>query len=425
MSGRFVLVALARPRAAWLDRIVQLANSGAVAAEVHKCVGVVDLLGQIGPGRAVSAVILDAGVHGVDRDLLQQLRASGAAVVIVRDPQIPHDWSTLGADATVRHDFSAHELLDTLLRSAQPVSRTEFAPLGPGVGPNGAIPWDGSLVAVLGPGGTGVSTVAAAAAQGLGRVNAGDLGTALVDLCLCAEQAVLHDADPSNPGLLELVDLCRLGSPGPETVRPVLTAIHHRSYDLLPGLRRPRLWTQLRPASTLEALRALRRTYDVVVADLDGDLEGESESGSADVEDRHQLSRIALEQATVVLAVGHSSMKGLHSLTRTIRDAVEFGVDPTVIQPVFNHAASGVRSRAGYGSALAELTEGLGLTSSPVFVPTRDVDDRIRALTPFPNAIVAPITGAIVARIHRRSAAAAEHPVPAARTLFRRRMTAS
>ena len=67
MSGRYVLVALARPRAPWLDRVVQLANSGAMAAEVHKCVGLVDLLAQVGPGRQVSAVLLDGGAHGVDR----------------------------------------------------------------------------------------------------------------------------------------------------------------------------------------------------------------------------------------------------------------------------------------------------------------------------------------------------------------------
>jgi hypothetical protein len=135
------------------------------------------------------------------------------------------------------------------------------------------------------------------------------------------------------------------------------------------------------------------------VADLDADVEGEHESGSMDVEDRHQLSRLALEHATVVLAVGHSSMKGAHSLTRIIREIVEFGVDPTVIQPVFNHAAPGARARAGYSAALAQLCDGLGLTASPIFVPTRDIDDRLRALTPFPGPIVEPVVGALAARI--------------------------
>jgi hypothetical protein len=206
---------------------------------------------------------------------------------------------------------------------------------------------------------------------------------------------MLHDADPANPGLLELIDVCRLEAPGTHVVRSLLTGIPNRSYDLLPGLRRRRLWTQLRPSSSLEALNALRRSYDAIVADLDGDLEGEAESGSIDVEDRHQLTRLA----NVVLAVGHSSMKGAHSLTRIIREVVEFGVDPTVIQPVFNHAAPGARARAGYSAALAQLCVGLDLTCSPVFIPTRDIDDRLRALTPFPGAIVDPLAGALAARI--------------------------
>ena len=69
MTGRFVLVALARPRAPWLDRVVQLANSGAMAAEVHQSVGLVDLLAQVGPSRRVSAVLLDGGAHGVSAAL--------------------------------------------------------------------------------------------------------------------------------------------------------------------------------------------------------------------------------------------------------------------------------------------------------------------------------------------------------------------
>ena len=401
MGGRYVLVALARPRAAWLDRVVQLANSGAMAAEVHKCVGLVDLLAQVGPARRVSAVLLDGGAHGVDRDLIHRLRAASIAVLVITDPQASHDWTALGADAVVGRDFAAHEMLDALVRYALPVPQADFDDLSaPMTGAAGPSPWSGALVAVIGPGGTGVSTVAIAAAQGLGRSGrAADNGTALIDLRLCAEQAMLHDTDPSSPGLLELVDLCRLGNPDDDAVRALLSGITNRGYDLLPGLRRSRLWTQLRPASSQQALHAIRRSYDHVVADLDGDLEGENDNGSIDVEERHQLTRLALQDAAVVLVVGHSSMKGMHSVARLIRDIVEFGVSPRAVQPVFNHAANRSRARAGYASALAELTTGLGLGASPVFLPTRDIDDRLRALVPFPNAIVGPVHGAIVAHL--------------------------
>ncbi len=409
MSGRFVLVALARPRAVWLDRVVQLANSGAVAAEVHKCVGLVDLLSQVGPGRRTSAALLDGGIHGVDRDLIHRLRASSIAVIVIADPNVSHDWTSLGADATIGRDFAAHELLDSLIRWARPVQQSdfhEFTATPPA--PSEPVPWHGALVAVLGSGGSGVSTVSIAAAQGLGRADRrSEHTTALIDLQLCAEQAMLHDTDPTSSGLLELIDLCRLGTPDDAAVRAQFTAVTNRAYDLLPGLRRRRLWTQLRPASSQQALTAIARCYDHVVADLDGDVEGESDNGSIDVEERHQLTRIALRQAAVVLVVGHSSMKGMHSLARQIRDIVDFGVDPRAVQPVFNHAASGSRARAGYGAALAELTEGLGLVVSPVFVPTRDIDDRLRALVPFPNAIVDPVHGAIEAHLRLAARAAA------------------
>lgn len=399
MTGRYVLVALARPRAPWLDRVVQLANSGAMAAEVHQSVGLVDLLAQVGPSRRVSAVLLDGGAHGVDRDLVHGLRASSIAVLVIADPQASHDWASLGADAVVARDFAPHEMLDALIRFAHPVPQADFSDYeAAGVPTPGSSPWDGALVAVIGPGGTGVSTVAIAAAHGLGRAGRGpDHSTALIDLRRCAEQAMLHDIDPTSPGLLELVDLCRLGSPDDDAVRAQFSGVTNGGYDLLPGLRRSRLWMQLRPASSQQALNAVVRTYAHVVADLDSEVEGESDNGSIDVEERHQLTRLALQQAAVVLVVAHSSMKGMHSVARLIRDVVEFGVHPNAVQPVFNHAANGSRARAGYAAALAELTTGLGLAASPVFLPTRDIDDRLRALVPFPNAIVAPIHGAIEA----------------------------
>ena len=401
MSGRYVLVALARPRAPWLDRVVQLANSGAMAAEVHKCVGLVDLLAQVGPGRRVSAVLLDGGAHGVDRDLIHRLRLSSIAVLVIADPQASHDWTLLGADAVVGRDFAPHEMLDSLVRCARPVHQADFSDSIPAaVTASGPSPWDGALVAVIGPGGTGVSTVAIAAAQGLGRTGRGpEHSAALIDLCLCAEQAMLHDTNPTSPGLLELIDICRLGNPDDDAVRAQLSGITNRSYDLLPGLRRRGLWTQLRPASSRQALHAIVRSYDYVVADLDGDVEGESDNGSIDVEERHQLTRLALGEAAVVLVVGHSSMKGMHSVARLLREVVEFGVSPSAVQPVFNHAANGSRARAGYAAALGELTTGLGLAASPVFLPTRDIDDRLRALVPFPNAIVSPVQGAIEAHL--------------------------
>lgn len=399
MNGRFVLIALARPRVAWLDHIVSIATSGAIAAEVHKAVGIVDLFTQMTGGRAASAVLLDAGAPGVDRDVITRVHACGVSVFVVADPLAPRDWTDLGADAVFSQAFRADELLDALTRSARSIPTTSFAEFANERELIQPAPWNASLIAVIGSGGTGTSTIAIAAAQGLAQADRSGEGVALVDLCRSAEQSMLHDADPAAPGLLELVDTCRLGTPDADGVRDHLTSIHKRGYDLLPGLRRRRLWTQLRPASSSAALAALRRSYGVVVADLDGDLDGELEAGSLDIEERHQLTRLAVDQATVTLVVGHASMKGMHSLTRVLRDLVDHGVAAATLQPVFNHAPTTARSRSGYTAALAELTDGLGLSSTPVFVPTKDIDDRLRALVPFPSAVVEPIAGALKARL--------------------------
>ena len=189
---------------------------------------------------------------------------------MIADPQASHDWTLLGADAVVGRDFAPHEMLDSLVRCARPVHQADFSDSIPAaVTASGLSPWDGALVAVIGPGGTGVSTVAIAAAQGLGRTGRGpEHSAALIDLCLCAEQAMLHDTNPTSPGLLELIDICRLGNPDDDAVRAQLSGITNRSYDLLPGLRRRGLWTQLRPASSRQALHAIVRSYDYVVADL-------------------------------------------------------------------------------------------------------------------------------------------------------------
>ncbi len=399
MSDRFVLVALARGRATWLDRFVHIAHSGAIPVEVRKAVGVVDLLAQLASGHPASAVLLDAGAPGTDRDIISRIHSSGAAVFVVTDPYVIHDWTALGADAVLTPEFTAHELLDALNHSARSIARSAFPDDAPTIpGQHDIAPWDGAFVGVVGTGGTGTSTVAIAAAQGMGKAGGRTGQVALVDLCLNGEQSMLHDADPSSPGLLELIDYCRLGFPEPEAVREHLTVIHKRGYDLLPGLRRRRLWTQLRPASTSSALSALRRAYDVVVADLDSDLEGEVQSGSMDVEERNQLTRLAVMQTDVTLVVGHASMKGIHSLTRLLRDLVDLGVAPSSLQAVFNHAPASPRSRSGYTAALGELTDGVGLRSTPIFLPTKDIDDRLRALVPFPSSIVEPIAGALMAR---------------------------
>src|SRR3546814_12010077 len=91
---------------------------------------------------------------------------------------------------------------------------------------------------------------------------------------------MLHDARDVIPGVLELVEAHRSGAPGPEDVRGLTFDIVTRRYRLLLGLRRHRDWTAIRPRALRSALDGLRRSFPLVVADVDADLEGRAATRS-------------------------------------------------------------------------------------------------------------------------------------------------
>ena len=151
---------------------------------------------------------------------------------------------------------------------------------------------------------------------------------------LDASLALLHDTGDVVPGVQELVELHRTARPDNGQVRGCLWAQSGRGYDLLPGLRRHRDWTALRPRAMEATVASLRRTYAIVVADTDADLEGEAETGSLDVEERNACSRL--------LRVGRrrrgdhvdARARSIHRLVRTLAELLAFGVDPSRLLPV-------------------------------------------------------------------------------------------
>lgn len=413
MNGaRYVLAGVARPRSAWFAEVSQWANTAAIPAEFVKCIGVDELRARITSGRPFSAVLLDADLPGVDRDLLAVARDAGIAPLVIADPRTSARWMALGASAVLSPALGRAELLDALASLAQLVSTADPTPAVDFPG-HDAPYRSGRVVAVTGPGGTGASTVAMAAAQAasLEQGSAPLAQVVLADLCLRAEQGMLHDSQSVAPGLQELVDAHRSGRPDVEAIRALCFGVHARGYDLLLGLRRRRLWTTLRPGAVAAAFEGLCGTYATVVADVDPDLEGEDVSGSLDVEERNVLNRTALRAADLVLVVGHASLKGLHSLTGLIDDLREFGVPDARIQPVMNAAPASARARAAYARALVELlpTITVGSTGTrdraeqkgplaPVFVPVRNIDACLRSAAPLPSAVVEPI-GATLRRL--------------------------
>jgi hypothetical protein len=414
-AERFVVLGLAPARSPWFRAVGLWANSGALPAEFVRCVSAEEVRARLGSGRPFSALVADAGLPAVDRDLVAAARAAGCAVLVVDDGRATRDWLELGAARVLVPGFGRDELVAALTSCASPVRRGEADATELLTRPSPAA-WRGSVAVVTGPGGTGVSTAAIALAQSLGDdVRHGGM-VLLADLRLRAEHAVLHDAGDVLPCVQELVEAHRSGQPTAHDVRSLAFTVPERHYSVLLGLRRARHWPAIRPQAFEAAFDALRRAWGVVVCDIDPDLEGEDDAGSIDIEERNVMARTAAAQADVVFAVGLPELKGVHALVRVLEELTAFGVDPARIVPVFNRAPRSPRARAGLAAVLAELTApfAAGGMANPVHLPERgNVEADLHDGARLPAALGTPLAGAFRAVVERsRPAPAADEPQP-------------
>jgi hypothetical protein len=260
--------------------------------------------------------------------------------------------------------------------------------------------------------------VAMALARGL-AAPAGQAGmVVLADLALHADQALLHDAGDVVPGVQELAEAHRVGTPTVDEIRRLTFEVPASGYHLLLGLRRHRDWTVLRPRSVDAVLGSLQHAFRLVVADVDADVEGDDEVGSVDVEDRNLLARATLRRADLVVVVSGPSVAGLRRLVVTVDDLSRLGVDAARILPVVTKAPRRSRARAEITAALASLTSSLAPharsdrgngqdrfdeMASPVFVAERrNLDDLIRTGLPLPRSFGQPVTAAVEALLERQ-----------------------
>lgn len=392
MRDRYVLLGFARARAEWFSRVGQWATSAAIPAEFVRCISVAELRARLGSGRAFSAALIDGTAPGIDRDLLAALREAAVAAIVVDDSDT-RAWRDLGAAAVLAPDFSREDLLEALATHAAMVSQAVSGPATP-TG-TGEPQRDGQIIAVTGAGGVGTSTAAIALAQGLAAAGRGEV--LLADLCRVADQAMLHDSRVVVPGVQELVEAHRASTPPVREAREQTFQIVERGYRLLLGLRRPTHWVTIRPQAFDATLDTLQRAFDIIVADMEADLEGEAETGSLDVEDRHVMARATASRASAVVVLGTAGMKGLHGLVRTMLDLLNFGVPGRRIVPVINQAPRSPRERAELATSLGSLARAsLGASGSalpsPVFLPGRKVDtalqDGVRLPKPLPDLLV-------------------------------------
>lgn len=410
-TERWVLLGLARPRAAWFAEVARWTTAGLLPAEFVKCVSAEEVRTRLSSGRPYSALLIDATAAGFDRDLVAAAAAAGTAVVAVADERSGR-WSAadLGVAAVLPPDFDAAALLDALSTTAHQVARATLLP--PLVGDDAALRWQGRLVTVCGTGGAGTSTVAAALAQAAASDVRNGASVVLADLARRADQGVLHDAPDVGPGLQELVEAHRLARPGPGEVRALTFEVPTRGYRLLLGLRRPSAWSALRPRAVDAALEGLRQAFQVTVAQVDADFEGETEGGSIEVEERNHLARRAAVTADVVVAVGRPGLSGTAALGRLLEEVVAAGVAPSRLLPVIVRAPRSPRARADLARALAEVSRTAGDVAGPTWVPDRDPDRHHHDAAALPLAIVRPLDAAVHAVLDRHVDAPPPLPEP-------------
>ena len=327
----------------------------------------------MGSSRPWAAFVVD-GLHpAVDRDLLALAAKSGSPAVVVAGDAPAVDWLGLGAGAVLESDFGPDDL-----------ARAISVPASAHTSSSGTAP----VVTVMGPGGTGASTIAIALAQGLAQHWSEVL---LADFARHAEQHVLHDLRRDGPSVGDLVEAHRVAAPDAATLRHVPEEIPSRGYRVLGGLRRALGWSSLRPRAVEATLNGLRTSFDAVICDVDADLEGEAESGSFDIEERNILGRSAVAASSAVVVVGGPGVKGTHSVLRVLGEIWAHGVSPRRTIVVVNR---------GDELALQKLSEALrrlaGEGRTLLFVPEAAVDEALLRSGPLPESVVAPVTDAVL-----------------------------
>lgn len=395
-AERYVLLGLARPRAAWFSEVSRWATSAIVPAEFVKCVSAEEVRARFASGRVWSAILLDGTLPVVDRDLLLAARDAGCAPIVI-DDTANRRWRDIGALAVLPTTFDRRSLLEVLESLAITVDAPMRAPDDVVVDDGRAGADGGLVVAVCGAGGTGASTAAASLAQGLAAMGR---DVVVADLARHAEQALLHDVGDVVPGVQELVEAHRNGVPDSRAVRSLTFTMVDRGYALLLGLRRARYWPTLRPRAFEAAFGSLVSAFDVTVCDVTADFESEADAGSADVEERNVASRTAIAAADVIVVVGRPGVKGLHAMVRVVGDVVAADVPATRVLPLVMCAPRSPRSRAEITAAVHELARpvtGAIPMPSPLFLPTRSVDDAVRDGAPLPSPLPGRLADAVLA----------------------------
>ncbi|RLV54815.1 hypothetical protein D9V41_14575 [Aeromicrobium phragmitis] len=320
-----IAVAVAAGGAGWEAGVLEEIERSPVLALARRCVDAADLLALRDTGRAQVAIV-DPQLGGLDLDAVSRLREGGVAVVGLGRPE-----PDLGIVAAVRPGALDELAREGLHRSPEPAPSPRTAsPVLAVWGPTGA------------PGRTSVAVELAASFARHAR-------TVLVD-------ADTHGGAVAQAlGLLDevsgLTAACRSANAGrPGDVDAAVTSVAP-GFDVLTGLPRAEMWTQIRPAALHAVLDRIAATHELVVLDTGFGKEGAVGAGPA----RDQATIAALERADATVVVGRAEPLGLARLLRSLDDAGPWPAPPWV---VVNHARSSLGWSDGEIAAMVREVSG-------------------------------------------------------------------
>lgn len=403
MNGRYVLIGVTSTRSPWFSDIARWTTSGVVAAEYTQAISIDEVRAVLGSGRKVSAVVVGATTHGLDREFVALASSLDVAVLVVVDRPDGHDWDSLGVCTVLAEGFAPDELRDALDRHARPIEPNATRTSAVSVAVDGEDDL-APLITVIGAGGSGVSTIAMALATGFaaghGTTGQEQTDTALADLTRSGDLAMYHDVGDVIPGLPELVEAHRGDTPDTSEVRRLLFDVPTRGYDLLLGQRRNRDSAAMAPLSTAAAIDGLRRSYATVVADVDATIDGEAETGSLDIELFNAAQRHAMTVASAVVVVSTPGMRGVRRLAVLLSSLDRFGVPASRVVPLWNHAPRRAPARAALTRLTAELNPMDGPVHPPLFARhVRLLEDVHHAVGSIPDALVSSPASAVRALV--------------------------
>jgi len=331
-SQRYVLLVLDDRVGSVVSLIRRAIAERGLVAEVVICGSADEAVARLRAGRRYSAVLAHTSDLGIEGVSAAARRLATPFIVVGADPG---PCSPASLCLAVRTQTVA-------VRRADYAGAVDLAPTTPYSGLR-----RGHLVAVCGAGGAGTSVIAAALAVGLAGGPA-DQATGrrllLADFALHSDQAMLHGLPDTTAGLLDLTALFRYRCPGVHQVRAIPVDVGR--YRLLAGLRRSAQWTAVSPPTFDAALRGLVAAFEMVVAEVTGEFEGENEVGSIDTEERNHMARHAVREADVVVVVGGPGTAATRRLGLLIEALCDLGVDPERIQPVVNRITAPPWERA-------------------------------------------------------------------------------